>query len=258
MPAGTTQRRSGDGFFRQMDGLGYHEVVVETPVHNEFIDRMDEPSVREILSAYRDRYRALRQDRRLKMILIFKNHGEDAGTSLAHPHSQIVATPVVPGDVRRKYEEAVRYFDATGRCLYNDLRDAEQADSRRIILDTGSFLVFHPFASRSPFETWILPKRHCPSFGEIEEAELDGMAHVLREVLSRQARLLNNPDFNYVLHSAPLDGEDEEYFLWHLQIVPRLIRTAGFEIGSGMSINTACPEETAQAMRDSAVMEGAR
>ena len=256
-PAGETQRRTRDGFFQQMDGLGYHEVIVETPIHNRCIHQMENTEVQDVLEAYRERYVALRQDRHVKMILIFKNHGESAGTSLAHPHSQIVATPVVPGRVRRKYEEGVRYFDATGRCLYSDWRDAEQAAAHRVVLETDRFLVFHPFASRSPFETWILPKRQCPSFGRIEDDEVGELACVLGQVLSALARLLNRPDYNYVVHSAPVDGEDEEYFLWHVQIVPRLIRTAGFEIGSGMRINTACPEETAGALRESLERGGA-
>jgi UDPglucose--hexose-1-phosphate uridylyltransferase len=204
--------------------------------------------VEEVLHAYRDRYLTLRQDRRIRLILIFKNHGAAAGTSLRHPHSQIVATPVVPAYVRRKCEEAIRYFDATGRCLYMDILKAEQQSGQRVIFETGGFLVFHPFASQVPFETWIVPKRLRPSFGQISIEELRDLAAVLRESLRRLAGLLNDPDYNFVIHSAPVDGEDEEYFLWHLQIVPRLTQIAGFEIGSGMRINTACPEETARAM----------
>lgn len=189
----------------------------------------------------------------MKLILIFKNHGEAAGTSLAHPHSQIVATPVVPAYVRRKCEEAIRYFDATGRCLYMDILKAEGQSGQRVILETDCFLVFHPFASHVPFETWIVPKRHRPSCGQVSQVsmeELRDLAAVLKESLRRLAELLNDPDYNYVIHSAPVDGEDEEYFLWHLEIAPRLTRIAGFEIGSGMRINTARPEETARAVRE--------
>ncbi len=250
VPEGNTERLLLDGFFRQMDGVGYHEVVVETPLHNRFIHSMTRAEVEEVLNAYRDRYLALRRDRRVKLILIFKNHGEAAGTSLKHPHSQIVATPVVPAHVRRKCEEAVRYYDATGRCLYMDILKAEAQSGQRVILETGHFLVYHPFASQVPFETWIVPKRYCPSFGQASTDEMRDLAAVLKESLLRLAGLLNDPDYNYVIHSAPVDGEDEEYFLWHIEIVPRLTQIAGFEIGSGMRINTACPEETARAMRE--------
>ncbi|MBI4907838.1 MAG: galactose-1-phosphate uridylyltransferase [Acidobacteria bacterium] len=246
---GNTDRHLLDGFFRQMDAVGHHEVVLETPVHNRFIHLMSTAEVEEVLHAYRARYLGLRQDRRVKLILIFKNHGEAAGTSLTHPHSQIAATPVVLAYVRRKCEEAIRYFDATGRCLYVDIQKAEGQSGQRVILESGCFLVFHPFASQVPFETWIVPKRHRPSFGQVSTEELQDLAGVLKESLRRLAVLLNDPDYNYVIHSAPVDGEDEEYFLWHLEIVPRLTRIAGFELGTGMRINTARPEETALAMR---------
>jgi UDPglucose--hexose-1-phosphate uridylyltransferase len=249
-PEGNTQRTMLESFFLKMDGVGHHEVVIETPVHNRFIPAMEESEVRAVLEAYRQRFLALKEDRRVKMILIFKNHGEAAGTSLVHPHSQIVATPVVPSYVRRKYEEAIRYYDATGRCLYSDILDAERSSGQRVIFQTEGFLVFQPFASHSPFETWIVPKRFHASFGQVGVDDVAELAAVLRNVLARLSAALNDPDYNFVLHSAPVDGEDEEYFLWHLEIIPRLTRIAGFEIGSGMRINIARPEDTARALRE--------
>ena len=250
VPRGSTQRRVHQDFFHEMDGLGYHEVIIETPLHNRFVHLMDRDEVEAILLAYRDRFLTLRADRHIKLILIFKNHGEGAGTSLAHPHSQLVATPVVPAYLRRKYEEAVRYYDVTGRCVYCDMAEAERRAAERIILETEHFLVFHPFASQSPFETWVLPKRHRPSFGQVTLEEISDLACVLRNVLGGLAQLLNDPDYNYVLHSAPVDGENEDYYLWHLQILPRLTHIAGFEIGSGMRINIARPEDTARFIRE--------
>jgi UDPglucose--hexose-1-phosphate uridylyltransferase len=250
VPQGSTQRRVHQEFFQQMDGLGYHEVIIETPVHNRFIPRMDVEEVEAILHAYRDRYLALRADRHIKLILIFKNHGEAAGTSLAHPHSQLIATPVVPAYLRRKYEEAVRYYDATGRCVYCDMTEAELRAGERIILETQHFVVFHPFASQTPFETWVVPKQHRPSFGQTSLEEISDLARLLKEVLGQLSELLNDPDYNYVFHSAPVDGENEDYYLWHVQIVPRLTRIAGFEIGSGMRINVTRPEDTAKSVRD--------
>ncbi len=249
VPEGSPERHMVQDYFRRMDGVGYHEVIIETPVHNHFISRMQPGEIEAILHAYRDRYLALRADRRVKLILIFKNHGEAAGTSLLHPHSQLVATPVVPGYVRRKYDEAIRYSEATGHCLYCDLIGAERSDGVRILQETPHFLVFHPFASQSPFETWVLPKRHQSAYGHISLEEVSDLAVVMKGVLGRLAELLNDPDYNYVLHSAPADAEEEEYCHWHLQIVPRLTRIAGFEIGSGMRINTARPEDTARFWR---------
>jgi UDPglucose--hexose-1-phosphate uridylyltransferase len=168
-----------------MDGVGYHEVVVETPCHNRFLHLMEPSEVEDILLAYRDRYLGLRQDRRVKLILIFKNHGEAAGTSLTHPHSQIVATPVVPAYVRRKCEEAIRYYDATGRCLYMDILKAELHSGQRVILESDDFLVFQPYASQVPFQTWIVPKRHRPSFGLVSVEEIRDLAAVLTDSLRR-------------------------------------------------------------------------
>jgi UDPglucose--hexose-1-phosphate uridylyltransferase len=250
VPEGDTRRRLLASVFRRMDGVGYHEVIVETPVHNRFIHEMEQAEVEEILRAYRTRYMALRQDKRIRYILIFKNHGEAAGTSLVHPHSQLVATPVVPANLRSKYEEAIRYYDATGRCIYCDVVDAEVAAGERIVMDTEHFVVFHPFASQTPFETWIAPKRFCPSFWQITTEEMSNLAAVLKDTLTRLAKVLNDPDYNYVITSAPVGDEDEEFYLWHIQIVPRLTRIAGFELGSGMRINTVRPEDTAGFFRE--------
>lgn len=252
VPEGETTRRLLGNFFRQMDGVGYHEVIVETPAHNRVIPEMQQSEVEEILRAYRERHLALRDDRRVRYILIFKNHGEAAGTSLAHPHSQLAATPVVPANLRNKYDEAIRYYDATGRCIYCDVLDAELASGERIVLETKHFAVFHPFASQTPFETWIVPKRHCPSFAQITPEETCDLAAVLKDVLARLAHALNDPDYNYVINSAPVGGEDEEFHLWHIQILPRLTRIAGFELGSGMRINIAKPEDTARFLREAA------
>lgn len=249
-PEGEARRQMQDCFFVQMQGAGHHEVIVETPLHNRFLHDMTAGEVEWILRAYRERYTALRQDRRTKLILIFKNHGESAGTSLAHPHSQLVAMPVVPANIRRKYEEAIRYFDATGRCLYLDMLEAERKAGVRIVVETNGFVALEPFAAQSPFETWILPTQFRPAFGQTSDAELAQLAVVLQDVVARLSLLLNDPDYNLVLQSAPVDGEDEEYFLWHIQIIPRLTRIAGFELGSGMRINVVSPEEAARALRD--------
>ena len=249
IPEGSLSRIVEGSLFHRLDGVGQHEVVIETPFHNRFLFDMEDAEVYSIIDAYRHRFAQLKADGRFKLILIFKNHGKTAGTSLEHPHSQIIATPVVPAYIRNKYEIATAYFDDTERCVYCDVVHEEMKLETRLILRTDFFVAFHPFASRSPFETWIAPLKHRSSFGRITDEEAADFAHVLRIVLKKLYVGLGNPDFNYVIHTAPLTDEDKHYYLWHMQILPKLTTPAGFELGSGMSINIALPEETAEFMR---------
>jgi len=249
-PEGSTVRREEDGFFLDMDGIGVHEVIVETPVHNNPLALMEDSGVEDVLSAYQERHNALSRMSFVKLVIIFKNQGPSAGTSLEHPHSQLIATPVVPKHIRMKYEVAIRYYDNTGRCLYSDVVDHEFRTGKRVVMETEKFLVFHPFASHQPFETWIVPRIHQACFGNASAEDLADLARVLRITLLKLYRGLNNPDFNYVIDTTPVGDENKNYFLWHLRIIPRLTEVAGFEIGSGININTALPEETAQFMRE--------
>jgi UDPglucose--hexose-1-phosphate uridylyltransferase len=249
VPEGSLQREE-QGFFRAMDAVGRHEVVVETPVHNRPLALMEPEEIELVIRAWRQRYFDLRQDPRLRLILIFKNHGGAAGTSLEHPHSQICATPIVPYRIRMRYREATQYWDDTGRCVYSDMCQQELKDGRRMVLEAPRFCAFHPFASRSPFETWIMPRRHSACFASITDDEIEDLALVLKNVLSKLYKVLNNPDHNMIIHTAPVTDEEEEYYLWHIQIVLRLTNPAGFEMGSGIYINTALPEETAAFMRE--------
>lgn len=249
-PGGSTMRREEEGLFLEMDGIGAHEVIVETPIHNKPLALMEDSGVEDVLLVYQERYNALSQMPYIKLIIIFKNHGPAAGTSLEHPHSQLVATPVVPRYIRMQYEVATRYYDDTGRCLYSDLTGHELRIGKRIVMETERFVVFHPFASHRPFETWIVPKAHQACFGNAPGEDLKNLAHVLRITLLKLYKALNNPDFNYVIDTAPVGDENNNYYLWHLRIIPRLTEMAGFEIGSGIYINTALPEETAQFMRE--------
>ncbi len=247
-PEGSLERR-GDEVYVAMDGVGIHEVVIDTPIHNRHPALMDDDEAEAVMRVYQQRYIELRQDPRINFIVIFKNYGEEAGTSLPHPHSQLVATPVPPALFRRKYEVAVENYDRTGTCLYCDICERELSERRRLVMETDSFVVFHPFASRSPFETCILPKQHRPSFAQVPPSELAELAHVLRSTLFGIYEKLGNPDFNYVIHSVPTDEEESKYYVWHVEIVPRLTTVAGFEMGSGIYINIAVPEETAAFMR---------
>lgn len=248
-PDGSVQREE-TGFFRMMDGVGVHEVVIENPIHNQILPLMGDKQVEEVLLAYRERYLALKEDHRIKLIIIFKNHGEAAGTSLDHTHSQIVATSVVPSNIRRKLEEAARYYDDHGRCVYCDSLQEELHVGKRIVMDTERFVVLQSFASRSPFETLVVPKEHQASFGLISMEDSKQFAQVLKTTLFKLYFKLNNPDYNYVIHTAPIRDEQEDYYHWHLQITPRLTTPAGFEMGSGIYINTSLPEETAQFLRE--------
>jgi UDPglucose--hexose-1-phosphate uridylyltransferase len=239
----------GEAFFREAAGYGKHEVIVETPRHDQPMALMSRAQVADVLRAYRARYLALHEDEHLQQIIIFQNHGQTAGTSLVHPHSQLIATPMTPTAIRLRQQIATHYFDDMGQCLYCAVRNAELQDGRRVVLESDRFVAFHPFASTRPFETWIVPKQHDACFGSITDAAIVDLAAVLRTVLNKLYVGLGNPDYNYIVQTAPIHDEEQDYFLWHLQIVPRLTHTAGFELGSGMFINTALPEETAEFMR---------
>ncbi len=240
-----TDGRSDDPFFRFMPGVGRHEVIIETPEHNVPFPLLLDHQAEEVVLMYRDRYVALCTDRAIKAVILFKNKGEAAGTSLEHPHAQIVGTPVVPEHIRDKYAVATRYYDDTGRCIYCDLVERERKAKLRTVFESDEFVAFHPFASRSPFETWIAPKQHASSFGRISVESAKRFAFALKAVIGKLYRRLNDPDYNIVFHSAPIGDENTPYFLWHVRIIPRLTTVAGFEIGSGMYISTALPEETA-------------
>lgn len=242
-----------DGVYRSMSGVGFHEVVVEHRRHDLSPALYSVEDLSRILVAYKERYRQIRKDTRVEAIIIFKNHGESAGTSLAHPHSQIAATPIVPTQVRHRLDEAIRFFDETGECVFCTTLRREVADRIRIVASTDSFVAFIPFAALSPFHLWIFPVRHCSSFDEIEEYEITDLAVTLRTVLGKLYYGLNDPDYNFSIRSIPAREGEREYFHWYLTVIPRIVRTAGFEIGSGMYINTAIPEESAKFLREVSV-----
>ena len=239
-----------DGVYRSMSGVGFHEVVVEHRRHDLSPALYSVEDLSRILVAYKERYMQIRNDTRVEAIIIFKNHGESAGTSLAHPHSQIAATPIVPTQVRHRLDEAIRFFDETGECVFCTTLRREVADRIRIVASTDSFVAFIPFAALSPFHLWIFPVRHCSSFDEIEEYEITDLAATLRTVLGKLYHGLNNPDYNFSIRSIPAREGQREFFHWYLTVIPRIVRTAGFEIGSGMYINTTLPEESARFLRD--------
>ncbi len=235
--------RYGHGMYDAMTGCGYHEVIIETPDHNSTFALYDYKQAREVVWAYVERYRAIAQDERIKYILIFRNHGKDGGASLAHPHSQLIATPIIPKTVQEELDGAKDYYGYKERCVFCDMINQERLEGRRVIDENEDFIAFEPYASRFPFETWILPKKHKHSFGEITDTEVDSFSKILRDTLNKLHTVLNNPPYNFIIHTAPTDGEGKNYYHWHVEIIPRLTRIAGFESGSGFYINPMLPED---------------
>ena len=246
-------RRERVGRFLKADGFGVAEVIIETPVYNATIATMDAHEVQRVIAAYRSRQIAISQDPRINLVTTFRNHGSKAGTSLEHPHSQIIATPIVPPHIRYPMNQAILAFDTYGSCIFCDMIDEELQQRERIILETEHFVAFCPFASRSPFETRILPKRHNSSFSTVSDAEVEDLAYIMRTLLRKIYLGLDNPDYNYIVRSAPTTDEDVRFYHWYILIVLKLTTPAGFEIGSGIYINTTYPEQCAAFLREVAV-----
>lgn len=239
----------GPPLFQETGAYGSHEVLIESPDHEAFIGHMPQKQVERVLRAALQRLGKLSQDSALGSIQIFKNHGEGAGTSIRHPHWQILATSVVPRRLRLRHAIAQDYFDGTSHCLYCDLLEGEIADGSRIVCENSGFVAVTPFASRLPFQIRIMPRRHSSSFLLAPESDLPALAGILRAVLHRLHAALDNPPFNLTFNNAPLGDEHKKYFLWHIDVLPRLSTPAGFELGSGMAINTVLPEAAAEALR---------
>ncbi|MHB1601656.1 MAG: galactose-1-phosphate uridylyltransferase, partial [bacterium] len=219
------------------------------PRHNEQLPFFSDKQVQELFLMYRERYLNLRINPKFKYIIIFKNSGANAGTSIIHSHSQIIATPIIPLTLRNNISQARFYYDEVGRCIFCDMIQAEIVDGRRIIIQTDDFIAFHPFASMSPFETWIMPLSHEPCFSNTSIDKIKALSIIVKKILKGMYDALDDPDYNFVFNNPPIADEKEDYYHWSLRIIPRLTMKAGFEIGTGMSINTAIPEETAEFMR---------
>jgi len=250
VPQGSTERVKQLDYFNYMDGLGHHEVIIESPQHNLQIATMEQKQVEEIFLAYRERYRALSPDPRFELITLFKNHGRGAGTSIKHPHSQLIATPMTPAHIRHRMQEAMSFFDDNGKCVFCVEIEKEKQFKERVLLETDNFIAFEPFASRSPFETLVFPKKHDASFGNITPELSKELGFVMKQTLAKIYKGLNNPDYNFVVRSSPCHEENVEYFHWHIMIIPRVAAVAGFELGSGIYINTVIPEKAAKYLRD--------
>ena len=243
------KKRSADGISRTVSGVGVHEVIIETPVHNLTTGLQPLERLEDLVRVYKSRFIEANRDPRVEHTIIFKNYGEGAGTSLDHPHSQLIATPVVPLQFRDRVQAALHYFDDTGECLICDVLKKDLADGTRVILDTPHFLTFIPYAALSPFHTWVFPKRHSASFASVTDDEVRDLAVHLKNILSKFRYGLEDPDYNYVIRSSRPQDYGNEDCHWYLSLVPRITMAAGFELGSGMFINTSLPENNAEYMR---------
>ena len=249
-PGGDGTMIEEERLFRKRAGIGAHEVIIETPSHNTPMALMTYEQVEKVLIAYQERYNTLKKNGHIKFITIFKNHGWASGTSLVHPHSQLVATPIVAPYYHREFDIAHGYYVDMGSCLYCDLLAQELEKAERIVVQNEQFIVLHPYASRAPYETWIIPKMHCASFGLFPDMYLADLARVIKDTLFCLYQRLDNPAFNLVIDSTITEDEEDPYYHWHIRIIPRLTTIAGFEMGSGIYINTSLPEDTASLMRD--------
>jgi len=249
--------KTGVGMYDWMNGVGAHEVIIETPEHDKKLEFLDARQIEDVLWAYRARYLDLKKDPRLKFILIFRNYGLVAGASLGHPHSQLVATPMVPGEIAVELEGTRRYESYRDRCVFCDILRQETDEGSRLVAENEHFIAFEPFASKYPFETWILPKRHCGSFAAISAQEQTGFAAMLGEGLRRIHLCLGDPPYNYNIHTSPCDRDDKDDYHWHLAIFPRLTIAAGLEMGTGIYINVTPPEIAARFLREVDLSGGA-
>lgn len=248
---GNLEKR-GMGMYDLMNGMGAHEVIIETPKHNLDPSTVTQNQFAEVIWACRERYIDLRKDARFKYILFFRNHGKVAGASLEHPHSQLIATPMIPIDVVNEMQGAERYYQYRDRCIWCDMIQQELDSTRRIVSQTEHFVAFEPFASKYPFETWLLPKTHQASFSTMARERVDEFAGVVQDALGRISRCLNGPPYNFAIHNAPCDRDESDMFHWHMVIMPRLTIAAGFEMGTGIFINVTSPEDAARYLRETA------
>lgn len=245
------QGKGAEGIYDRMNGIGAHEVILETPDHDKDMFDFDIKDVGNVIIAYRQRVVDLKQDARFKYVLIFKNHGQEAGASLEHSHSQLIALPIVPKRVSEEMVGGYNYFRFRDRCVYCDIVDQELSGKERMVDENADFVSVAPYAPRFPFETWIVPKEHRAIFESINDGEISSFAEILLLTLRRLNDVLSNPPFNYVIHASPFNVGEVEHYHWHLEIIPKLTKIAGFEFGSGFYINPTPPEEAARYLRES-------
>jgi UDPglucose--hexose-1-phosphate uridylyltransferase len=242
--------RAGEGLFDKMNGIGAHEVIVETPRHTDTLATLDEDAVEQVFAAAAARVEDLKRDRRFRYMIIFKNHGAAAGASVEHSHTQLIALPIVPREVRDEVDGARVHYEAKERCVFCDILRQESADGRRLIAENADMVALAPYAPRFPFETWILPRRHQAFFEDSPRHEYRSLARLLGDVLRRMNQALKMPPYNLLIHSAPVAEPAGDSYHWHVEIIPKLTKVAGFEWATGFYLNPTAPEEAAQVLRD--------
>jgi UDPglucose--hexose-1-phosphate uridylyltransferase len=244
--------RSGVGMFDMMNGVGEHEVIVEDVDHNKQLADLDVEQIKKVINVYKRRSVELGRDDRFKYVLIFKNYGLAAGASLEHSHTQLISLPVIPKRVMEELECAHKYYDYKERCVFCDITRQELEYRHREICENDDFIAFCPFASRSPFEISIVPRQHQAYFTDISDGQIDSFARILKEILMRIRQALKNPPYNFIIHTTPLNGNNDvqDYYHWHVEVMPKLSKIAGFEWGSGFYINSTSPETASRYLRE--------
>jgi len=244
--------KMGEGVFDRMNGIGAHEVIIENPEHQLSLATMSQRAMEDVLWAYYFRLTDLKKDTRLKYGLVFKNEGEVAGASLEHSHSQIIALPIVPKTVNEEIFNARKYYENKERCIFCDIINQELSADKRVIYENDKYVAMSPFSPRDPFETWILPKNHESTFYPPDKS-FSSLAEIFQRILRQLDRVLDVPPYNFILHTSPFKEELNEYYHWHIEILPRLTKRAGFEWGSGFYINPTSPEEATKFMRETKI-----
>jgi len=234
--------RRGLGIFDMSNGIGAHEIIIETPYHEKDLSDLEPGEIGNVLKMYCLRSLDLQKDKRFKYLMIFKNYGSGAGATLDHNHSQLIALPMIPKNVIEELKGSGAYFEFRERCIFCDMIRQELDEKERIITQNDHFIAFCPFASRFPFEMWVMPKEHQLSFHDISDGSIASMAGILKEVLVRMKAVLNDPPYNFIIHTSPIDGEERQGYHWHMEIMPRLSRIAGFEWGTGFYAVSTPPE----------------
>jgi len=242
--------KQGEGIFDKMNGLGAHEVIIENPDHNATLATLPGKAVEEVLWAYRDRMEDLKKDKRFQYSLIFKNEGLLAGATLEHSHSQLIALPIVPIQVQEEIDGCRKHYNLKERCIFCDIIRQEMQSRNRIVMETQAFIALAPFAPRFPFETWIMPKRHISCYACSTKDDFKDLAFLLQDTLRRLDKALSFPPYNYIIHTSPFKEEINDYYHWHIELMPKLTNVAGFEWGSGFYINPTPPEEAAKFLRE--------
>ncbi|MDO8601446.1 MAG: galactose-1-phosphate uridylyltransferase [bacterium] len=236
------------GPYQVMDGVGFAEVVI-TRDHERSMAQFSIPEIRQVLDAYQERYLDLTNEKFVNYVSIFHNHGETAGASLSHPHSQIITHPIIDPDLNRSLLGSAEYWRKHKKCVHCVMLDFDKKDGQRIVFENDDFLVISPFSSRVAFETRIYPKRHMAYFERVKDKEKDSLAEAFKMAFSKLYKGLNNPDYNFFLHTSPCDGKNYDHYHWHFEILPKTSTWAGFELGTGIEISTIEPEKAAEYLR---------